>query len=175
MQGGSSLRVFRAYDQERIGSTIMSHLATSPKPPVIKNEIDIQQLWEKYEDIAMHFNDLLMRLRSQGLAGVAALSTLVGIFAKEQPSSFQIDWLVATFIFIALSVSWVAIGCIDLMYYNRLLMGAVAALVELEERSRDSRIDGINMSTSIVREFAAKPNYSRAKSDQVEAYPAFLK
>ena len=137
--------------------------AHAPSPPLIKNEINIQKLWEKYEDIAMHFNDLLMRLRSQGLAGVAALSTLVGIFAKQEPSNFQIDWLVAMFIFVALAASWVAIGCIDLLYYNRLLMGAVAALVELEECSKDSRIDGINMSTLIVREFTAKPNYSSFK------------
>ncbi len=46
-------------------------------------EIDVQKLWEKYEDIAMHFNDLLMRLRTQTLAGIAAVSALVGVFAKE--------------------------------------------------------------------------------------------
>jgi hypothetical protein len=46
----------------------------------VKHEIDVQCLWEKYEDIAMHFNDLLIRLRTQSLAGVAALSALVGIF-----------------------------------------------------------------------------------------------
>lgn len=138
----------------------MSAPGTTAIPPTIKNKIDIQKLWAKYEDIAMHFNDLLMRLRSQGLAGVAALSTLVGIFAKEEPSTFQVDWLVATFIFIALSASWVAIGCLDLLYYNRLLMGAVAALVELEARSKDSSVSEINMSTTIVKEFTIEPNYS---------------
>jgi hypothetical protein len=61
--------------------------------------VNIQSLWEKYEDIAMHFNDLLMRLHTQGLAGIAAVSTLVGIFTKGTASDFQSDWLVATFIF----------------------------------------------------------------------------
>jgi len=37
-----------------------------------------RELWEKYEDIAMHFNDLIIKLRTQALAGVVALSTLVG-------------------------------------------------------------------------------------------------
>src|SRR5664280_1831888 len=37
----------------------------------------LKDVWEKYEDIAMHFNDLLIRLRTQALAAVAAISTLV--------------------------------------------------------------------------------------------------
>ena len=40
------------------------------------------EVWKKYEEITMHFNDLLMRLRKQALAAVAALATIVGIFSK---------------------------------------------------------------------------------------------
>jgi hypothetical protein len=61
----------------------------------IKHEIDVQCLWAKYEDIAMHFNDLLMRLRSQSLAGIAAVSVLVGVFSKEGIADIQLDWTVA--------------------------------------------------------------------------------
>jgi hypothetical protein len=43
----------------------------------------IEELWAKYEEIVMHFNDLLIRLRIQALGGVAALSTLLGIFGKS--------------------------------------------------------------------------------------------
>jgi hypothetical protein len=46
-------------------------------------EWSIKELWEKYEEIAMHFNDLLIRLRTQALGGVAALSAIVGIFGKS--------------------------------------------------------------------------------------------
>jgi hypothetical protein len=42
----------------------------------------LKDVWEKYEDIAMHFNDLLIRLRTQALAAVAAISTLATIFGK---------------------------------------------------------------------------------------------
>jgi hypothetical protein len=35
----------------------------------------IRELWEKYEEITMHFNDLIIRLRTQALAGVAAVCT----------------------------------------------------------------------------------------------------
>ena len=48
----------------------------------------IRELWEKYEEITMHFNDLIIRLRTQALAGVAALSALVGIFAKADLGAF---------------------------------------------------------------------------------------
>ena len=43
----------------------------------------IYDLWTKYEDIAMHFNDLLIKLRTQALAAVAALTTLCRDFCKE--------------------------------------------------------------------------------------------
>jgi hypothetical protein len=95
----------------------------------------IRKLWEKYEDIAMHFNDLIIRLRTQALAGVAALSTLVGIFAKTDLGSFSYTWEIAGFVFSGLSLFWIAIWVLDFGYYNRLLMGAVAALLELEKLS----------------------------------------
>jgi hypothetical protein len=123
---------------------------------------DLQTLWAKYEDIAMHFNDLLMRLRSQALAGIAAISTLVGIFTKDGVSGIQADWMIATAIFVALALFWIAIWCLDLLYYNRLLMGAVGALVDLEEKSKSNFVhfDGIHMSTRIVAEFKSQANYA---------------
>ena len=116
---------------------------------IVENKINVQKLWSKYEDIAMHFNDLLMRLRTQALAGIAAISTLVGIFTKAGTTEIQSDWLIATFIFLALGALWIAIALLDILYYNRLLMGAVGALLELEEDSRLNRFSGINMSTKI--------------------------
>ena len=118
-------------------------------------KIDVQSLWAKYEDIAMHFNDLLMRLRSQSLAGIAAVSVLVGVFSKEGIADIQLDWTVAEAIFVALAVFWIAILCLDLLYYNRLLIGAVKALRALEEQTEPGRaFDGhIKMSTLIEAEF----------------------
>jgi len=115
---------------------------------------DTLALWSKYEDIAMHFNDLLMRLRTQALAGIAAISTLVGIFSKENALQLQSSWLVAGYIFAGLSLFWVAIAVLDLGYYNRLLMSAVAALVALEKGHEGPNGPGrINMSTIIQLEF----------------------
>lgn len=131
--------------------------STPPRPPLPE---DLRELWAKYEDIAMHFNDLLMRLRSQSLAGIAAVSTLVGIFTKEGIADVHMDWLVATSLFIAMAFFWIAIWCLDILYYNRLLMGAVAAIVKLETDLKSSLSVNIDMSTHIDGEFH-HPLYGR--------------
>jgi len=124
----------------------------SDGPPDLGDKVDVQALWAKYEDIATHFNDLLLRLRSQGLAGIAAISTLVGIFNKAD-SNAQSDWLAATCIFVALAFFWIAIACLDLLYYNKLLEGAIAALLDLERKIASSAYNGIRMTTTIDAEF----------------------
>src|ERR1017187_1093347 len=87
----------------------------------------LKDVWEKYEDIAMHFNDLLIRLRTQALAAVAAISTLVTIFGKTGANP-KLSWELAALVFSLLAVFWIAILVIDFCYNNRLLIGAVAAI-----------------------------------------------
>jgi hypothetical protein len=112
----------------------------------------IRELWEKYEEITMHFNDLIIRLRAQALAGVAALSTLVGIFAKTDLGAFSYTWEIAGFVFVALALVWVAIWVLDFAYYNQLLIGSVAALLELEKASATSQtISQIRLSTLVEK------------------------
>jgi hypothetical protein len=122
--------------------------------------LDKQKLWEKYEDIAMHFNDLLMRLRSQSIAGIAALSTIVGVLAKGDVADVKVSWLVAAMIFVAMALVWVAIWCIDFLYYNVLLTGAVTAIRQLEEDTQQGGPKSINMSTLIEAQFTKPPNVS---------------
>jgi hypothetical protein len=116
----------------------------------------IKDLWEKYEEIAMHFNDLLIRLRTPALAGVAAISTLVSIFARSG-SDLRMSWEVAVGVFLFLCLFWIAIWIIDFRYYNRLLIGAVAALIALENASKSrSRVRHIDMSTRVENAVAAR-------------------
>jgi hypothetical protein len=122
------------------------------------SSLDLQALWEKYEDIAMHFNDLLMRLRSQSIAGIAALSTIVGVLAKGDVGDLRVSWLVATMMFVAMALVWVAVWCIDFLYYNVLLVGAVEAIKQLEEESGRGSPKSINMSTLIEAQFTKPPN-----------------
>lgn len=122
-------------------------VSTSCVSPVPKFEI--LELWRKYEDIAMHFNDLIVKIRIQALGGVAAVTTIVSLVVKEaQPLSFR--WGLLTLLFIFLMISWVAIWVLDFTYYHRLLRGAVKELIRLEEASkRSTTIDSIAFSTTV--------------------------
>lgn len=109
----------------------------------------IKPLWKEYETIAMHFNDLLIKLRTQALGAVAAISTLVGIFGRTSGDNKE-SWEIAATVFFFLCLFWIAIWVIDFCYYNRLLLGAVAAILELEKASMTSaRIHHINISSKI--------------------------
>ena len=124
--------------------------------------VDVQRLWEKYEGIAMHFNDLLIRLRTQSLAGVAAVSAVVGIFSKEGLGDVKLDWDIAQAIFFAMIWFWIAIWCLDIGYYNRLLNGAVNEIVRLEKSTRSTFDGEIKMSQSIEAQFD-KPWWNHRK------------
>ncbi|MGB7126634.1 MAG: hypothetical protein WBD42_07395 [Methylovirgula sp.] len=117
--------------------------------PQAGNERSLRSLWEKYEDIAMHFNDLLIRLRTQALGGVAALATVAGIFAKSNIFGVRDSWEIATIVFFGLTVFWIAIWLLDFCYYNRLLIGAVVAIIELEKESDNPEFSRINLSTRV--------------------------
>lgn len=118
-------------------------------------------LWEKYEGIAMHFNDLIIRLRTQALGTVAAIATVVTILSKSgQLETF--NWPMLTAVFFFLCVFWVAIWLLDFKYYNRLLLGAVYALMEIELRSKvQSSTQFIDLSTKI--ELAAAGDFDELK------------
>jgi hypothetical protein len=127
----------------------MSEQTASKQGEVNPEGWPIKELWGKYEEITMHFNDLLMRLRTQALAAVAALSTIVGIFSKSgtEPTT---SWQMVAFIFAILCMFWIAIWILDFCYYNKLLLGAVVALVDIEEASKNKlRIQHIDLSTKI--------------------------
>ena len=102
--------------------------ASAEDRSVPKNFDDVFKLWSKYEDTAMHFNDLLIKLRVQVLGGVTLSGTLAATLLKEQNS----DSL--RYVFLSFLVSWIAVWILDMCYYNRLLSGAVDGIVELEDK-----------------------------------------
>lgn len=91
-------------------------------------------LWAKYEDVAMHFNDLLMQLRQRALTGLAALLALGSIAVKMTTAGLQL-WIILTVAFLFLAIVWATLWWIDSAYYARLLRGAVDALLEIERHS----------------------------------------
>ncbi len=88
-----------------------------------------QDLWAKQEDIAMHFNDLTMRLRLQALAGIGAAVVAAGsIFSHEGEMNLK---PIGCFL-MALALVWLGIFLLDLLYYQALLKGAVKSILEIE-------------------------------------------
>ena len=110
---------------------------------------DRLQLWQEYEGVAMHFNDLIIKLRGQSLGGVAAVATLAAVVAKSDTAA-EVRWGLLTGAFALLCVFWVAVWALDLGYYNRLLAGAVDSLLVIEKESHASKfVDRIELSTKI--------------------------
>ena len=95
--------------------------------------------WKKYEDIAMHFNDLIIRLRTQSIGGIAALAAILGIFLTDTNGNNDItfNYGLASIALLLLILFWIAIWILDLRYYNRLLEGAVNAILLLEKNKEE--------------------------------------
>lgn len=106
--------------------------------------------WHKYEAITMHFNDLLMRFRTQALGGLATVATLAGLLSKDaKAASAELPVF-----FGVLLLFWIAAWQLDQRYYSRLLAGAVAELEAFEKNASKDSVDGtqrIALSTTIER------------------------
>ncbi|MCH8976900.1 MAG: hypothetical protein IH836_04665 [Proteobacteria bacterium] len=102
------------------------------------------QLWYHYEQIAMHFNELIIQYRLQLMGGAGAIgalaSYLIGLKDNNDIHRARVRTAVSWILFVLLC----AAAVLDLFYYNQLLQGAVDALLAYEES-----VPGINMSTMI--------------------------
>ena len=59
---------------------------------------DVFKLWSKYEDIAMHFNELLIKLRVQALGGLTISVTLVTAIFKDGNSYYSLKFVFPFFL-----------------------------------------------------------------------------
>jgi len=100
--------------------------------------IPLFELWDKYESIAMHFNDLIVKIRTQALGAVAGIATVAGILSKGSVEN-EYNWGLVAAVFFFLIVFWIAIWVLDFKYYNRLLEGAVNAILEIEKLSKEGK------------------------------------
>ena len=116
-----------------------------------KSELNSYYLdaWEKHEMIAMHFNDLILKVRMQALGALAAVVTVGGVLLKTVSPEQHLPWEVITSVFAILFAFWIAIWVLDFRYYNRLLTGAVDALLELEDAINSGAEIDFNMSHKI--------------------------
>ncbi|WP_281560828.1 hypothetical protein [Thalassomonas sp. RHCl1] len=109
-----------------------------------KNE-QFFELWCKYEDMTVHFNGIILKLRIQALALLSILMTTIGIIAKN---SDKVPFIFLIFMFLTLCIFWIAIWLLDIKYYNKILNANVDALVKLEGENKNHIIHPI-LSTAI--------------------------
>lgn len=87
-------------------------------------------LWKQHEDIAMHFNELIARIRVQALGGTVTIVTVAAVVTDKNPEG---RWALPGVLGF-LAVAWTALWQLDYRYYQMLLAGAVNAIVELERK-----------------------------------------
>lgn len=120
-----------------------------------KKGADLFEVWKEYEGIAMHFNELIIQLRVRALAGVATISALVGFLSQEGNTPKNFRWGILAAVFVMLALVWAAIWFLDRYYYNRLLLGSVRAILEIEKASESqTRITNLNISHRIEETIA---------------------
>jgi len=115
------------------GTTSSANPENQKLGPVQKLE-HYRKVWEKYEDVAMHFNGLIMSFRLKALGGIGLAVSIASGFGVGKSGIVQTDMLLTAGagFFLFLASVWVAIFILDKFYYEDLLLGSVRALVQFE-------------------------------------------
>jgi hypothetical protein len=109
-------------------------MAEPPKVIVTEDPERWIEVWAKAEDVAMHFNELIMNYRLKAIGGVSVAAGLVGtvLLTKSTDAPTRVSWGIFGGAMAFLAVIWIALATIDMAYYRRLLLGAVDEAVRLE-------------------------------------------
>ena len=96
------------------------------------------EVWKKTVEVQQHFNDLELRIRSFALTGLVALIGAAGFVAKERFAfnALGVTIPLAGLILLGGLPMVLAFWFMDRLWYHRLLYGAVAQGVFIEERAR---------------------------------------
>lgn len=105
-------------------------------------------LWFHYEEVAMHFNNLIMQYRLQLMGGIGVIGTVSGYLVGEKVTDHYRALMLRALVSSGLLMLIFAAATLDLYYYNELLRGAVDALLEIEKKHEE-----LNLSTSIKSRF----------------------
>jgi hypothetical protein len=107
----------------------------------------LQAEWKTVIETQMHFNDLIMRLRS---IAITALTTLVGIALAVIKVAKLTDGA-AVVVYCVPWLLWLVVFVLDYFYYHRLLMGSVIASFKFDECQELRNLGLFGMSSSITR------------------------
>jgi hypothetical protein len=107
----------------------------------------IQNEWRTIIETQMHFNDLIIRLRS---IAITALTTLIGAsLAIIKIGNLQ--GTSAVIVFLTPWLLWLVVFVLDFFYYHRLLMGSVHAAYKFDENQDLKSLGLFGLTTSITR------------------------
>ena len=106
------------------------------------------ELWYHYEEIAMHFNQLIIQYRLHLMGGVGVIGALSGYLIGSKVESSDMRHKLRALISTGLLILFIAAAFLDLCYYNELLRGAVKALIQFESEHPE-----MYMSTYIKAQF----------------------
>ena len=109
----------------------------------------IIDLWFHYEQIAMHFNELIIQYRLQLMAGLGAIGALSGYLIGNKVDDVLMQLRLRAYVSTGLLFLFIAASYLDLFYYNELLRGAVKAILKLEAEHPDI----LYLSTYVKDEF----------------------
>ena len=97
--------------------------------------VELFDYWKKSEDIAMHFNELIIAFRLKALGGLGVgLGLIGGVFAKGQKMKTD-DWMILAWVLLLSLVIWFIICRLDRSYYSRLLQGTIDEILSIETRA----------------------------------------
>lgn len=108
------------------------------------------ELWWHYEEIAMHFNELIIQYRLQILGGTGGLLALFSFLVNSTTDDHKKRIRIRPYISLVFLVIFSAAAVLDVYYYSKLLSGAVEVIVDLESKHPE-----LNMSTHIKSKFGA--------------------
>lgn len=125
---------------------------------------DEARAWTKAEDVAIHFNEMILNFRLKAVGALTLAAGLVGsvLLAKGDKAGDAvppINYFSFALGMWFLAAVWAAIMCLDLFYYHRLLLGAVADALRIEETSGGR----LQLSTLIKKKAEEGPTDSVAR------------
>jgi hypothetical protein len=107
------------------------------------------QLWYHYEQIAMHFNELIIQYRLQLMGGAGAIGALSTYFIGSHVRPARRRHMIRSWISTIILILFSSAAILDIFYYDKLLQGAIDVLLQFELKHPE-----INMSTHIESTFS---------------------
>ena len=123
--------------------------------------------WKVVMQTQMHFNDMIIKMRTAGLSVLIAVFGGAAIAIGQYPDRFievaHRDFHVAAPIILFGLLLWLAIFLIDYFYYHKCLLGAVQRGYQIDEAYKERQIDGTRMygMTTLIRDAIGKPGMSK--------------